>query len=96
MAWRPTQYLVEGELDNTVLGKVTGWMKFRGKKEKITFDLKGDFHRDIRGTKIKFSNPEPNKVVKKYMKLFNTLQTGEVGDITAGNEPVDYVSYPYI
>ena len=50
MAWRPTEYLVKGELDNTVPGKVTGWMKFAGKGKKVIFDLKGDFHRDIRGT----------------------------------------------
>ena len=24
MAWRPTQYLVAGELDNTILNRVTG------------------------------------------------------------------------
>ena len=34
MAWRPTRYLIEGELNNTVLGKITGWMKFAGIKEK--------------------------------------------------------------
>ena len=54
MAWRPTQHLLEGELDNTQPGKVTGWMRFAGLKEKVTFDLKGDFHRDIRGAKIHF------------------------------------------
>jgi len=41
MAWRPTQYLIRGELDNTHLGKVTGWMEFTGMKEKVTFDLEG-------------------------------------------------------
>jgi hypothetical protein len=54
MAWRISSYLVEGELDNTHLGKVTGWMQFAGMKEKVTFDMKGDFHRDIRGAKIRF------------------------------------------
>jgi len=39
MAWRPTQYLCEGELDNTNPNKVTGWMKFAGMKEKVVFDL---------------------------------------------------------
>lgn len=39
MAWRPNQYLVEGELDNTQPNKVTGWMQFAGLKEKVTFDL---------------------------------------------------------
>jgi len=39
MAWRPTEYLIEGRLDNTAPGKVTGWMTFAGLKEKVTFDL---------------------------------------------------------
>ena len=39
MAWRPTEYLIEGELDNTTPGKVTGWMSFAGMKEKVTFDI---------------------------------------------------------
>ena len=54
MAWRPTQYLIEGELDNTQPGKVTGWMRFAGLKQLVTFDLSGNFHRDIRGAKIRF------------------------------------------
>ena len=32
--------LIEGELDNTKLGHVTGWMRFAGVAEKVTFDLK--------------------------------------------------------
>jgi hypothetical protein len=30
MAWRPSEYLIDGELDNTTPGKVTGWMRFAG------------------------------------------------------------------
>ena len=55
MAWRPTEYLLEGELKNTNPGKVTGWMRFAGMKQEVTFDLKGNFHRDIRGAKIRFT-----------------------------------------
>jgi hypothetical protein len=54
MAWRPNEYVIEGELDNTNPGKVTGWIQFAGLKDKVTFDLKGDFHRDIRGAKVHF------------------------------------------
>ena len=54
MAWRPTRFLIEGELDNTTLGKVVGWMRFAGLPEKVAFELRGDFHRDIRGTRITF------------------------------------------
>jgi len=39
MAWRPTRFFEEGVLDNSVPGKVTGWMKFAGMEEKVIFDL---------------------------------------------------------
>ena len=34
MAWRPSEYLIDGELDNTNPGKVTGWMRFAGMRRK--------------------------------------------------------------
>ena len=99
MAWRPTQHLLEGELDNTTPGKVTGWMRFAGLKRKATFALEGNFHRDIRGAKICFrgdgnvDDPE----AKGDMQGFALRQTGKVGDITAGRPPYDYgVTYPYV
>jgi len=98
MAWRPTEYLLEGELDNTYPGKVTGWMKFAGLKDKVTFDLEGNFHRDIRGAKIHLTGEgrEDDPDAKGYMASFAEHQTGNVGDITAGLPPRDYTSYPYI
>lgn len=98
MAWRPNEQFIEGELDNTVQGKVTGWMRFAGVKESIVFDLEGDFHRDIRGAKMRlcgdgeFANAEESA---KYMEGFSKSQKGNVGDMTAGREPADYVNYPY-
>ena len=95
MAWRPNRCLVEGELDNTQPNKVTGWMRFSGLSEKVTFDLEGNFHRDIRGAKIHFHGdayegdfPED---ADSYMEGFARHQTGNVGDITAGLPPYDYV-----
>ena len=98
MAWRPTEYLIEGELDNTVSGKVTGWMRFAGFEKTITFDMEGNFHRDIRGAKIHLSGNgfEADEKTRNYMRCFSSTQTGKVGDITAGLPPQDYVSYPYI
>ena len=101
MAWRPTQYLVKGELDNTTPNKVVGWMKFRGKSEKVRFELEGNFHRDIRGAKIKITNDkyqsESVQQGRAYMDSFSTIQTGKVGDITRGlGEGADYVKYGYI
>jgi len=100
MAWRPTQYLIEGELENTTPGKVTGWMKFTGMKEKVTFDLEGNFHRDIRGAKIHFIGDayEDSSDINSdgYFDGFAQHQTGNVGDITAGLPPNDYGNTPYI
>jgi hypothetical protein len=98
MAWRPTEYLIEGELDNTVAGKVTGWMRFAGMKDKVTFDLQGDFHRDIRGAKIRLTHEYPGRERKaaSEMEGFCQHQAGKAGDITAGLPPKDYVDYPYI
>lgn len=97
MAWRPTQYLIEGELDNTTPGKVTGWMQFAGLSEKVTFDLEGNFHRDIRGAKIRLYGDGNHDLAKaaSYMDGFSTHQTGRVGDMTAGLPPHDYGRLPY-
>lgn len=99
MAWRPNEYLIEGELDNTMPGRVTGWMRFAGLPERVTLDLKGNFHRDIRGAKIRFrgdcTDPTACEGAAEYMEGFALQQTGVAGDITAGREPVDYSRLPY-
>jgi hypothetical protein len=86
MAWRPHEYLIEGELDNSVPGKVTGWLKFAGMKETVNLDLTGDFHPDIRRTKVHLRNPNPGQGGDhaKYMKGFSPIQTGQVVCMTAG------------
>src|SRR5438093_10257870 len=93
MAWRPYQNLIDGELDNRIAGKVTGWVRFyrRGKDPfRVTFDLTGDFHEDIRGKVIRLSNPSPSDANSElgrdgtYMEGFATHQVGDAGDITAG------------
>ena len=98
MAWRPTEYLIEGELDNTTPGMVTGWLQFAGMKQTVVVDLKGNFHRDIRGAKIRLrgNGCEDNPRAKAAMRGFAVEQTGETGDITAGLPPQDYTTYPYI
>lgn len=100
MAWRVSQYLIEGELENTHLGKVTGWMRFAGMNETVTFNLTGDFHRDIRGAKIHLMGDAPQTQpptdAQAFMEGFAVGQVGRVGDITAGLPPADYVNYPYV
>ena len=100
MAFRPTPYLIEGQLDNTAAGKVTGWMTFAGMNGKVTFDLDGDFHRDIRGATIRFTGDAREHRADTdpgdYFEGFARHQTGKAGDITAGLPPYDYGREPYI
>jgi hypothetical protein len=90
MAWRLYENLIDGELDNRTPRKVTGWMRFFRNEQsplRVTFDLEGDFHEDIRGTVIRLSNPNPsdrNRNGGTYMDGFNPIQNGTAGDITAG------------
>jgi len=97
MVWRLADFLIEGELDNTVLDNVTGWMKFIGKREIITFNLSGNFHRDIRGRKIRFFNESlcEKGPAKDYLGTIHRHQTGKVGYITAGMLPASHISSPH-
>ena len=100
MAWRPMEFLLEGELDNTRPGRVTGWMQFRGIQGKIALNLKGNFHRDIRGERIRFSGDgygADEEEARRYFEGFVVQQTGKVGDVTARKAPNDcVVGYPHI
>ena len=93
MAWRPYENLIDGELDNRTPGKVIGWMRFfrKGKSPlRVSFNLEGDFHEDIRGGVIRLSNPQPsdrNDELDRsdsYVDGLARMQSGTVGDITAG------------
>lgn len=93
MAWRPNEQFIEGVLDNTVPGKVTGWMKFTGMKDKVILDLEGNFHRDIRGAKVRLrgeGEAANQDEASRYLESFSLMQKGKVGDMTAGREPCDY------
>ena len=94
MAWRPNEQFIEAVLDNTVPGKVTGWMRFAGMDGKVIFDLEGNFHRDIRGAKVRLRGDGESANTEeavKYMEGFAKLQKGNVGDMTAGFPPSDYI-----
>lgn len=97
MAWRPNDYVVSGELDNTIPDKITGFIIFAA-IGKVTYNLKGNFHRDIRGAKIRFTGngeqADPEKA-QQYLQGFSKRQTGNAGDITAGLPPHDYGELPY-
>jgi len=97
MIWRLAEFLIEGELDNSIPNSVTGWMKFIGKKGIITFDLRGNFYKDIQGRKIKFVN-EPwgdRKLARNYLGTFQRYQTGKAGHISAGMPPIVHTTSPH-
>lgn len=98
MAWRLTQFLLSGELDNAVPGRIRDYIKLCGGKGKVTISLEGDFHRDIRGAKIKFFNElwVDEAFARDFLINFRKRQTGEADDTTAGLPPQDYVPFPYI
>lgn len=92
MAWRPHEQLIDGYLDNTVPGAVTGHLRFRGMDELVRLNLAGDFHRDIRGTVISIKRKHSDLSDEPgYMDRFGIVQDGDAGDITAGLPPADYV-----
>jgi hypothetical protein len=94
MNWKPARFLIEGRLDNSRQDKVMGWMKFAGLREKVTLDIEGNFHRDVRGTKIRFTGDayEDQAEIdsKDYFRGFALHQTGKVGNMTAGLPPGNY------
>ena len=98
MAWRPTDVFIEGVLDNRIQGKITGWMLFAGIKDKVMFELEGNFHRDIRGAMVRLRGEGQSADLaeaSQYMEGFSVLQKGNVGDMTAGLPPQDYSTTPY-
>jgi hypothetical protein len=64
----------------------------------VTFDLQGNFHRDLRGAKIHLTGEgrELDLEAVGDMQGFSEVQHGDVGDITAGFPPQDYGSNVYV
>ncbi len=98
MTWRPNAYLLEGQLDNTQPGRITGWMRFAGLPQKVTLELEGDFDPDIRGRRIAFRNAYSGRSAdaEEYMDGFQPRQVGKVGHITLGGPPQSWTDFPYI
>lgn len=98
MTCRPSPYLLEGELDNRIPGRITGWMRFAGLAEKVTLDLEGDFEPDIRGRRISFKGVYFGRqsAAAEYMEGFDLCQTGKAGHITLGGPPQSWTDFPYI
>ena len=98
MTWRPSDYLLEGELDNRKPGKISGWLRFAGLPEKAIVELDGDFEPDIRGRCIRLAGRRfcNLSAAVKYMSGFALKQSGKAGHITAGWPPQSWTDFPFI
>lgn len=85
MAWRPTDWVLEGELDNTTLGWTIGWVRLLDRDEPLRLKLAGNCHPDLAGWKFRIvrTEPSPNQFEPPDYSGIATDQSGTVGDITA-------------
>jgi hypothetical protein len=92
MAWRITDYIEYGEIDNRTRDQVTGTIWIRGLDEPIRLELKGNAWRDLAGQRLCFRNPTP-KPIPEHLSDIAQEQTGVVGDITAARK-VKVLDFP--
>ena len=82
MSWRIGEYVVRGQLDNRVKGRVTGTLWIAGRKDPVELSLRGNGGADTAGRLLTFSNrharPETHESIA-------TIQLGRVGEVLAGS-----------
>jgi hypothetical protein len=85
MAWRPSDWVIEGELDNTTPGWTIGWLRLRDRDEPLRLKLVGNCHPDLAGWKFRIvrTDPIPDWVGPNRYTDIATDQSGTIGDMTA-------------
>ena len=89
MAWRPSEWVTSGEIDNTTLGWTVGWIKIEGRDQPLQLKLAGNCHPDLAGWKFRVVRTEP---IPEWAEPLNHLdsiatdQSGHVGDVTADQD----------
>lgn len=85
MAWRPSDWVLDGELDNTTPGWTSGWIQLQGIDEPLQLKLAGNCHPDLAGWKFRIvrSEPIPEWVGTMDYTGIATDQSGTIGDVTA-------------
>lgn len=85
MAWRPTSFVIDGELDNTTRGWTIGWIRLEGRDEPLRLKLAGNCHPDLAGWKFRIvrSEPCPDRDATDDVANMATDQSGLIGDMTA-------------
>ncbi len=59
MAWRPGEYVLAGELDNTVSNWTTGWIRLRGRDQPLQLELLGNCYPDLAGWRFRIVRTDP-------------------------------------
>jgi hypothetical protein len=83
MAWRLSQSILKGELDNRERGWVFGRLWLVGGEQPIELNLQGNCLPDLAGSRIVFKNP--NARAGDDVSL-TTKQEGQIGDVTASRK----------
>lgn len=83
MAWRISDHIVRGEIDNRTRGYLTGRIWFAGRDAPVELKLSGNAWRDLAGRRLEFINPMPEAGTPTALA---THQIGVVSDITASRK----------
>lgn len=82
MAYRIEPYVLRGEVDNRVRGRVTGRLWLVGVEAPVVLDLEGDAFPDLAGRLLTFQR----KGTGEKGAQLSSLQRGEAGDLTASRK----------
>jgi hypothetical protein len=85
MAWRPSDWVLAGELDNTTPNRTVGWLRLPDREDPLQLRLVGNCHPDLAGWKFRIVrvDPIPEWAGKNPFADIATDQTGTIGDVTA-------------
>lgn len=91
VAFRVSDLVVDGEIDNTQKGRVTGWIQFSNRSDRVTLNLKGDCQPDLAGWRfrVKRLRPVPEWADPSDAAQLTAHQTGDAGTITASHRVND-------
>lgn len=89
MAWRPHNALIKAVFNNSIPGKITGWLELcpgDDKTMKVTIDLDGDFNKSVKSNIIEIEHHSP---IGSYpLEYFLPHQNGWAGTFCVEPHPL--------
>lgn len=88
MFWSIEAWVLRGEIDNRVRGRVQGRLWLRGRSDPLVLELAGNCLRDTAGSRLTFKRPNEKLagVRAPGRALLTPWQRGWVGDLTASRK----------